>query len=270
MSPTTPPMLLLLMLMLMSCQGVTGQNVACMTLRCFSQMTKCFSDHDCRTAVSCLGGCGSNQSCALPCLATYENDLLDSFLYCVVTQHHCITLPAPTPPVVCSPPTEKPLNNFTLSMFAGDWYVILGLNRNYDCFACQMTTYAAVPDTHNFTMTEKYLAPTLNQSLRVRVANMSGEVKDIQHGGIVTFSGLENGLIRAEQWRIMVYNKDAGYAVIYYCGTTGSWKYEGTLVYSRTHSVSPMTMTSLRTDMEKAGFNVKDFCSPRTHSCVYT
>jgi hypothetical protein len=136
---------------------------------------------------------------------TYEDQIFDAFMKCLVDDFHCLQLAPPDPTFRCTPPPVA-LKNFTLTQFEGTWFIALGLNRDYDCFDCQISTYEPTPNSRNFTLTEKYDVTMLNGSIRHRVAVQQVEQKDIFNGGNLDYTNTIMGLTMYEKWQVIGMN----------------------------------------------------------------
>jgi len=80
--------------------GGTADIMKCITGKCSSELTDCFGDDDCLTAVGCITGCGKDYGCYLKCYfgaPGASQKLLYKVLECGGTQG-CVSIPGLTPP----------------------------------------------------------------------------------------------------------------------------------------------------------------------------
>ena len=74
-----------------------------------------------------------NESQLYECMNTYEDKIFDAMMKCLVDDYHCMDLTPPDPSFRCSPPKQL-VKNFTMSTLQGSWWIVRGLNRDYDSF----------------------------------------------------------------------------------------------------------------------------------------
>jgi len=121
---------------------------------------------------------------------------------CLVDDHHCLTLTSPDPNFRCTPPTPSS-SNFSLADLEGKWHIVLGLNKQFDCFDCQTATYSPTPNSRNYTLAEKYDVKMLNGSVRTRVNVQQVAQRDVFHPGVLALTSSMMGLAVSEEWRII-------------------------------------------------------------------
>lgn len=181
----------------------SNPDVFCIMKHCSQQSAACVEDSNCRANMECMMKCGmTNHTCMYQCMNTYEDKIFDSFMKCLVDDFQCLKLVPPDPTFRCSLP-ETEVKNFSLTQFQGSWYIALGLNRDYDCFDCQISSYDPTPNSKNFTLTEKYDVVMLNGSIRHRVAIQQVEQKDIFFGGKLDYTNTIMGLTMYEKWQVI-------------------------------------------------------------------
>jgi hypothetical protein len=181
----------------------SNPDVFCIMEHCSSQSAACMADESCRSNMLCMTKCGmTNHTCMYKCLNTYEDKIFDSFMKCLVEDYHCLQLVPPDPTFRCSPP-KVVVKDFSLEQLKGSWYIALGLNPDYDCFDCQISSYAPTPNSKNFTLTEKYDVTMLNGSIRHRSDQQQVEQKDIFNGGNLDYTATMMGITMYEKWQII-------------------------------------------------------------------
>lgn len=248
----------------------SNPNVLCMMEHCRSQATACLRDSSCRDNMICMTKCGlTNHSCMYRCMNTYDDAVFDNMMKCMVGDHHCMELEPPDPSFRCSPPAQV-LKNFTLSQLKGTWYIVRGLNPDYDCFDCAISTYSPVPNSHNYTLSAKYDVVMLNGSIRHRVAVQQTQQRNSSIGGLLENTDTLMGLTMYEKWQVLDYSPTGSYMVSYYCGHMSSnWWYEGSLVYSRTPTLGTADLARVsKIISDYMGRSIDKFCSPKTTSCT--
>lgn len=261
------------LLAVLFCVGVcdgAGPNIPCMLMNCFEQSKDCMEDQNCRTALFCITECGeTNQTCMFGCLYSYEDKIFDDFMKCVSTEHDCIPLVPPNPPVVCRPPPTY-VKDFTLDQLNGSWYIVRGKNPLYDCFDCQITSFHPMTSPSIYSMyrvNEKFDVHAIQGGIVHREVNETVEQTDPGKGGLLNYTSSQMGHKASSQWRILDYA--GNYVLAYYCGrVTDNWFFEGSVVYSRTPTLSETDLQSLQTSATKLGIDLSTYCKPKTSDCA--
>ena len=77
------------------------------------------------------------------------------------------------------------------------------------------------------------------------------------------------GLIHYETWWLLDKDDNFGYMLLYYCGSTLQWNYEGAQVLSRTTTLNESAYTQITSSYEQAvGLKLSDFsCNTGTKNC---
>uniref|UniRef100_A0A7S1BM86 VDE lipocalin domain-containing protein n=1 Tax=Corethron hystrix TaxID=216773 RepID=A0A7S1BM86_9STRA len=160
--------------------SLVDQN--CLVDKCSLQAKACLADDpECRKGLTCTAKCMGDNSCITGCFARYGSEKLDGLLKCTIEDNNCIKvaiLPGgadlrgeePKPPA----PTVGKGRGFEVASMEGSWYKVLGFNPNYDCYACQKNTFAAVTNEKN--------------DVQKNVGWMSGNNQDSKLAVDVTFS----------------------------------------------------------------------------------
>ena len=102
----------------------------------------------------------------------------------------------------CSPPSHA-LKNFSIAQLEGTWYIVRGLNPDYDCFDCAISTYSPTPNSQNYTLSARYDVVMLNGSVRQRLAVQQTEQKRPSDGGLLDNTQSEMGLTMYEKWYVL-------------------------------------------------------------------
>ncbi len=83
----------------------------------------------------------------------------------------------------------------------------------------------------------------------------------------VIFVYRDVGLDHFETWWLIDQPEDKSYFVIYYCGNTAGWYYDGALVFSKETSLSASALTDVILMLSKVtGLDFSTFCKPNTGS----
>jgi hypothetical protein len=116
-------------------------DVGCFFSGCGDQTKACFTDGTCLKGVTCLGRCQGEQNCATRCFAQYGGEKLDNWLSCTLEEKKCVKVPENIESSLESDRLPVVAKGFNPSQLQGTWYKVLGLNRNYDGFDCQLNTF---------------------------------------------------------------------------------------------------------------------------------
>ncbi|WAR23730.1 VDE-like protein [Mya arenaria] len=220
----------------------SNPDVFCIMEHCGHQSAACMGDPSCRSNMECMTKCGmTNHSCMYECMNTYEDAIFDAFMKCLVDDYHCLNLTPPDPTYRCKPPSTS-VKNVSLADLQGTWNIVLGLNRDYDCFDCQISTYKPTSNSNNYTLTELYDVTMLNGTVRHRV-----DVQQVaQH-----------------------ISPTGSYVIMYYCGhMTSDWWYEGNVVYSRLPVLTSGDALTVSAALSRLmGHDVSEYCRPKTQTC---
>ena len=163
-----------------------------------------------------------------------------------------------------------------LATLAGTWYIVLGQNPIYDCFPCQVNICVFFLDNPFQVFTfgmDKVGNPRVVMDYQVerddgtivdkRVIELI-EQKDDKREGALSLSGVQNGLMHEEEWRVVAMNKDHDILVASYCGTMTSWTYHGLVVLARVGGVHQQ----METWLDDLGLNIDELCKPKSEDCI--
>lgn len=254
-------------LLVVACHAQTP-DPKCMAKYCKPQMMKCLGNKECRSMLTCMMKCGSDQACAFGCINSYEDDLFDDFMSCAIVDHQCIPLP-PSNNTECK--TVLPsVPGFELPMIENNWTVAYGHNPIYDCFNCSKFNYVPQGDSMtNTTYHSVYNVLTNEGKPRWETVTRPAWISTEQKSTIVNL-GMMAGMAYEEHWSVIAMGKEADrpWAAIYYCGVTNDWTFDGAFVLvPQTKDLSPpvpltdATMTALTEVYAKIDFTFPaDFC----------
>lgn len=241
-------------------------NVFCMVEHCSSQMKDCYEDSDCKNAMLCITGCGTNQTCEFDCLYSYENDIFDNFMKCIVTDYKCMAIPPPKPPVTCHRPT-KVATSFDIESIKGTWYIVRGKNPIYDCFNCQNTTFVRAQQGL-FSAVEHFDVNAIDGTIKHRTVVDTVTQWNATAPGILKYSSIQMGHKTTSEWRVLDFAED--YIFTYYCGSiSADYFFEGSVVYSKSTSLSSSTLTRLQSVATEAGLDFTSYCQPSYNNCNF-
>ena len=163
-----------------------------------------------------------------------------------------------------------------LATLAGTWYIVLGQNPIYDCFPCQVTICAFLLDNPFQVFTfgmDKAGNPRVVMDYQVerddgtivdkRVIELIEQKNDKKEGAL-SLSGIQNGLMHEEEWRVVAMNKGQDMLVASYCGTMTSWTYHGLVVLARVGGVHQQ----METWLDDLGLNSDELCKPKSEDCI--
>lgn len=119
----------------------------CLVNKCSLQATACLKDDpDCRKGLTCTAKCMGDNTCITGCMARYGNGHLDDLLKCSIEDNECIKvaiLPGGADAYGEEPRAPSPtIPKFNVASLQGSWYKVVGMNPNYDCYACQRNSFA--------------------------------------------------------------------------------------------------------------------------------
>ncbi len=246
-------------------------NIACVIEHCMLQSVSCLLSGDCRRALGCAQTCMNQwdndttpekfhvQNCTNKCSFTYDDKAYDNFMSCL-SDHKCIAFPPI--PNTCRAPNVHPLKSLSLKDIQGSWWVVKGYHPVYDCYPCQHVNFEPINATA-WQYSPSYQTYLVNGSLSL--VSQQFVMPNAQPGKNISFSYHELGLQTFETWWLIDQADDGSYTLIYYCGTTMQWHYEGALVFARDRTLSDEAYKSIAVSYKAAvGLNFMDFCEPNT------
>ncbi len=251
----------------------------CLALHCPKSGALCFADKICGENIGCVSKCwglwdadttpGKDhvQNCTSRCTFSYENDVYDKFIGCL-GDNHCIKFP-PIPNLCKGPDGVKTQKKFSLSDMEGEWWVLKGRNPVYDCFPCQRNSIHQINSTA-WTYKPSYQVFLVNGSLKF--VSQSGALVDNAPQSGFNISLVDAGLVNHQTWwvfdRIDDTTSGNSYYLIYYCGNSLQWNFEGAIVYSKVpklvDSVIPAISASFKANV---GLDFSTFCAPAVTNC---
>jgi hypothetical protein len=235
-----------------------GMDMVCATLHCGLQIGACALNAQCRSALACAAACPTPekdkspgkidyQNCTLGCSYSYgfHNNAYENAMTCLNT-NGCLTLPVINDPATdpffnkCAPDPQvrpkRPLHIDDLKTSADNgWWAAIGFHPIYDCaWPCQ---YASMyPGQAGEFIWDLHM--------QVRLVNYS--IMPIhekwpfpaQPGARFWLNHTDLGMLHYEHWWLLDKAADSSWVSLYYCGGTGSWKYSGGILFSKTRSLT--------------------------------
>lgn len=163
-----------------------------------------------------------------------------------------------------------------LSSLAGVWFIVLGQNPIYDCFPCQVTictflmlslcqvfTFGSDKEGRQRVVMDYQVERDDGERVDKRVVELI-EQKNENEEGVLSLSGIQNGLMHEEEWRVVAVNRSNGWLVASYCGAMTSWRYRGLVLLSRVGGVTDQ----MEQWVDSLGFNSIEFCKPKSKGCI--
>jgi hypothetical protein len=174
---------------------------------------------------------------------------------CLFVEFECVSLPPPDKynNATCRNPTTT-VPAIVDSQLSGDWYIVRGFNPLYDCFDCQVSSFAAKDGIVNYHALFNMIAS--NGTEIWMTSDIHGD--DLATPGVISFDGMDNGLPDHQNWFVMHLDDDT--FVAYYCGIVLSWHYEGFLVLSKTTTVNPDREVDIQRIMADLEISESDMC----------
>ena len=257
--------------------GPNGMNLLCVVEHCAKVAKSCMQDAECRDASLCAKKCLSVewdkdnttekvhvQNCSNICAFSYRDKIYVNFIQCVA-QHKCIAFP-PIPSRCHAPDHVSPLKQLSTKNLNGSWWVVKGSHPVYDCYPCQHLYISQINSTA-WRYQPKYQVYLANGSLGLMEDPYV--VPNSAPGQNISFVYYDLGLPHYETWWLIDEADDQSYLLLYYCGHTLQWYYDGALVLSRKQAPLPDADDSKIAAAYKQGaaVNYADFCSTITANC---
>ena len=239
--------------------NTSSPSIPCMLALCTRQTFACLTDRSCLAALACLVPCGSDQACTFHCITNHETKVFHDLNTCIIQDAECLVLGASGEGEECGGELQ-PLASLHLAALAGTWHVVLGSNPVYDCFPCQVFTFGWEQGRPVVAMDYQVVKDT-GEVVDKRVVEYI-EQREEARQGVLSLSGVQNGLHHEEEWRVV--GRRGGWLVAEYCGSMTSWSYRGLVVLARAGGIPedlPPWLASL-------GLDPQLLCSPQSRGCA--
>jgi len=246
-------------------EGTPAPDIPCMLTRCGSETLACLTDRMCLKALACIGPCGDDQACTFHCISNYETPLFHALNKCNIHDAGCIVLKEPETVSSCGGGEEVAIPALDINDMMGQWFITMGLSPIYDCFPCQIFTFArdsrdGRPMVYMDYQVDRVFGDTVNKTVIEYIEQPDGDKE-----GLLIFGGYQNGLYHSERWRILKFDKQ--FMIAAYCGTMTSWVYNGAVVLTKNPRVNKDLAFRIREALVLNGFKTEDFCSPKILGC---
>lgn len=232
------------------------RNITCVKRHCSSELAACLADDLCKQNFNCCGQCDGDSTCLFYCSESYKSDTQDALSYCMIDQNGCFDLPPPDPinNATCRDPADAVVPGLDKQMLEGEWYVVAGLNQEYDCFGCQIQDFE-FSGLRAVDYQATYNLIAVNGTLIWNHVEMLGSEET---PGIMTLHGHDSGHDDTQYWYFLLQEDDT--AFIYYCGSILTWHFEGGLVLSRNTYFNSQYTEAIQQKLDVLGLGYSDLC----------
>ena len=246
--------------------GTMEAKPQCFFDECGDQSKACFTNPSCLKGITCLGNCRGEQECATQCFARFGSEKLNDWLSCTLEDKGCVTtgVKQDTSAFYATAPARS--SGFRPSDLEGKWYKIRGYNAKYDCFPCQVNTFATAG------------APSVKNDIEFRVPKPGGagywqnalvetmvDERGPQGKASFTVEGKMYGLTFHEQWYVLGAGEgSAPFVLVAYKGDTQQGPYEGAFLYARekdAYEANPALKAKADALASKNGLDPAAFCA---------
>ena len=251
-------------------------NVQCLAKHCLLQAGSCMKDQECRAAIQCAKKCMDEwdsdktsekvhvQNCTNICAFSYRGKPYEKFMECI-GDNKCMSL-SPIPSQCKAPNNITLLKKLPSTVLNGSWWVVKGNHPVYDCYPCQHLLFKRINST-SWAYTPKYQVYLVNGSLGL--SSDTYIFPNTTAGEKIHFLYHDVGLSHSETWWLIDEADDKSYVLLYYCGNTLEWYYDGALVLSREKTLSSSAYEKIAKSYKKAtGLDTGTFCNTRTNGCT--
>ena len=244
----------------------------CLLSQCQKELAGCLADEKCDESLVCLQGCfgkPDEADCQVKCGDLYASKAIQTFNTCAVSQANCVKQKQDdgSYPV---PPVESMAPGFDANTFGGKaggrWYIVAGLNKDFDIFDCQEHFFAA-PDADHMAVKINWRVARPNGQFYER-SDVQTFYADERTKSIMHNNGNEY-LHYQDDWYVLAF-KEEEYVLVYYRGSNDAWDgYGGAVLYSRSKTVPQRAVPEIRAALSKVGLKWESFtatdnsCKPR-------
>ena len=232
----------------------------CLLSRCQLELAECLVDEKCAESLVCLNTCfgqPDEADCQIKCGDLYASKAVQTFNTCAITTNDCVKQKQDTGEYP-APPVEAMASDFDATVFGEErrWYIVAGLNKDFDVFDCQEHFFDAADPEH--------MAVKINWRIN-RPNGQFYERSDVQtfYADERTKSIMHNNgneyLHYQDDWYVPGF-KRGEYVFVYYRGTNDAWDgYGGAVVYSTSPSLKQEYVPELERLAKKVGVKFSDF-----------
>ena len=246
-------------------------NIPCVLENCLVPFGECVLLKSCRDCLGCAEKCFNEwdndttkekfhvQNCTNKCSFTYDTPTYEKLMGCL-TSKKCISFPPI--PNTCRAPNIHPLKNLSTSDLMGDWWIVRGYHPVYDCYPCQRVHFKPINSSYWY-YSPQYQVYLLNGSLEL--VTQHTVIPSVPAGRNISFVYDDIGLLHYETWWLLDKADDGSYIIMYYCGNTLQWYYEGALVFARNRTLNASAYGDIARSYQKAvGLDFSKFCNTTT------
>jgi hypothetical protein len=244
-------------------------NLMCLATQCTQPLAGCTFERNCRVALSCTADCKmsdpeENQRCLINCVESNPSSRYDHLVGCML-EKNCL---AKAPPRFCAKPRNtQQIAPVTLADLQGEWYVVRGLSRAYDCWPCQKMSFFNLKGSAS-SYDYEYRVGSNKTKIQCTVEDLPTPVP-----GRFFVKYKAHGVEGFDDWHLLS-QPTRDHALIYYCGTTSLDQYRGAVIITRTPFV-PIPQSILQTfeqalhdaDLE-VPVSLNQFCIAEQRSCT--
>ena len=232
----------------------------CLLQNCKAELAGCLADEKCVESLACLNVCfgkPDEADCQIRCGDLYASPAVQKFNTCAVTRNACVaqrqsTGEYPVPDFDAIETKE----NVTIDDWTKKkrWYIVAGLNKDFDIFDCQEHFFAKGDDD------KMYI------KINWRVNRPNGQF--YERGDVQRFyqeddkaiflnrGNPETKLHYQDDWIIpkdgFYADEEKGVAFVYYRGTNDAWDgYGGAVVYATEPTLRPEFIPRMKAAAEK-------------------
>lgn len=272
--------LLYLLCLLGVSRGSDKIDWQCLASHCQRETEECASDGECLKAVTCDIGCFDAweadqtpekylvQNCSNVCAFSHDTDAFGTFMTCT-SDHKCLDLPSI--PSHCRAPANLTLLREGLdisSVLPGWWWAVRGYHRIYDCYDCPHMFFQQLNDT-TWESIPLYQVVLQDGTTKLVNARFQWNVLGPTSGPELSFVFYYMGFAHYETWWLLDAAEDLSYLLVYYCGHSLQWHFEGATVLARERSLPDADYDQIAQSFaEGVGLDFSDFCATRTTDCT--
>lgn len=245
----------------------------CLIKSCKKELAQCILNPKCLANIICLNLCNGRKDepeCQIKCGDLFENDVVDTFNACAVSQKKCV--PQKQNEGLYPPPsTQSTVKAFDTSIMNGRWYISAGLNKAFDTFDCQVHFFnSPSPGLFFAKLNWRVTEPDGEFFTKNAVQRFVQDPKNPAH--LVNHDN--EYLHYKDDWYVLDYEPD-DFVLVYYMGSNDAWDgYGGAFVYTRSPALRPELVPRLEAAVSRMGLKYKwsDFvltdntCKPEAES----
>lgn len=248
-------------------------NLTCMIEYCAKESVACIADVECDKNLICSMECMLNwdndptpekyhaQNCTTKCGVTYENEIIDEYMTCVMS-HKCITFPPID--VQCPQGLDQFIDpTASLTSMKGEWWQHYGHNLLWDCYPCQHI-HSMEPNADGWAYTYSYELFTVDDELKY--FGQTWQLPNNEPGKVANITYEYLGTLHNESWYLLQAVPDR-YILLVDCSYMFTWTNVGSIVWVRPNVVlTPTEITTIAAVYKKAlGWNFPDDFCPDQH-----